>query len=493
MNHAEILQKATLSMKNSINQANNCPYRPTFHFIPPAQWMNDPNGTIYYKGEFHLFYQFNPYGDRWGNMHWGHAKSVDLIRWEHLPIALAPLKEKGESHVFSGCCIVGADDTPTIFYTSIRNLRAVLKGAEQWAAISRDGMQTWSRVDDNPRLSDQIHKGKIRGVLNWRDPYIFKIGGSNLWYMVLGSEKLTWKLWDLKGAVLLYSSSNLRDWKYEGELIETPKKVATIAECPNFIPFGSKFLLIISALFNRRVKFAIGDFENKKFRLNPGSNWMYLDLGKKFYATNTFFDEKGDCILIAWIKGGGTGGWNGMMSLPRILSLKKENILIQRPIPQIQDLRSNLKEYKNLMLKSNNPIDIQNPGVACIEIALTVKFKEKPPNNNGKTGSWGIQLEDGQQTFPLTIFRSSLNYTIQCIDQTGILTVTIDQSDLQLQIFVDHSVIEVFINNRDVITARFFPVFESNIIAPLKISMVCQNLDVEIPSMQLWDLEKENL
>lgn len=101
------------SVEKARPKAEQDPYRPEYHFLPPAQWMNDPNGTIFYKGEFHVFYQHNPYGTSWGHMHWGHAKSKDLVHWEHLPIALAPSKEKGEKHCFSGCCIINGG-TPTI-------------------------------------------------------------------------------------------------------------------------------------------------------------------------------------------------------------------------------------------------------------------------------------------------------------------------------------------------------------------------------------------
>ena len=89
-------------------------YRPIFHFMPEKNWMNDPNGVVFYKGEYHLFYQYNPNGDQWGTIHWGHAKSKDLVHWEHLPIALYPSNDKGELHCFSGCAVIN-DGEPTIF------------------------------------------------------------------------------------------------------------------------------------------------------------------------------------------------------------------------------------------------------------------------------------------------------------------------------------------------------------------------------------------
>src|SRR3972149_6996682 len=108
------IQRAMKAVEAAIPKAQADPGRPGFHFLAPAQWINDPNGPIFYNGEYHLFYQHNPYDDRWDHMHWGHAKSKDLAHWEHLPIALWPSLEKGEGHCFSGCATVTADGTPVL-------------------------------------------------------------------------------------------------------------------------------------------------------------------------------------------------------------------------------------------------------------------------------------------------------------------------------------------------------------------------------------------
>ncbi len=122
------------------------PARPVYHFHPPANWCNDPNGTIFYRGWHHLFYQYNPYGSLWGNMHWGHARSRDLVNWEHLPIAIGPSKDKGEDHIFSGAAILAKDGKPRVFYTSIGNKRA----PEQWLAPPP---MTISSPGRNPRAT----------------------------------------------------------------------------------------------------------------------------------------------------------------------------------------------------------------------------------------------------------------------------------------------------------------------------------------------------
>ena len=114
------IARAMQSVQAAAPRAQADPLRPIYHFLPPAQWMNDPNAPIYHGGWYHLFYQFNPYGDEWGNMHWGHARSRDLVHWEHLPIALAPSYEAGEEHVFSGCAAVNGQGEPLLLYTSVK-------------------------------------------------------------------------------------------------------------------------------------------------------------------------------------------------------------------------------------------------------------------------------------------------------------------------------------------------------------------------------------
>ena len=159
------------SVTAAIPKAESDPERPVWHFRPPANWNNDPNGTIFYKGWHHLFYQHNPYGSVWGHMHWGHARSRDLVNWEHLPIALWPSLEKGEEHIYSGGAILAADGRPHIFYTSIGK-----RDPEQWMAIpADDDLIVWEKYARNPILTLEAHGG--RKVYDWRDPFPFRANG----------------------------------------------------------------------------------------------------------------------------------------------------------------------------------------------------------------------------------------------------------------------------------------------------------------------------
>ena len=209
------LRKAEAALHACAVGAVKDPFRPQYHFLPPSNWMNDPNGTIYYRGEYHLFYQQNPFEPAWGKMQWGHAKSKDLVHWKDLPMALIPDGFPGEVQCWSGCCVIASDGTPTIFYTSM-NAPALISRAErfsqQWVATSDTDMVKWQKSSANPILSERKTHGK--GVIprQWRDPYIFREGDA--WYMVLGGREPE----SIYGSVFLYRSPDLYHWDYHGVL-----------------------------------------------------------------------------------------------------------------------------------------------------------------------------------------------------------------------------------------------------------------------------------
>ncbi|TFG00804.1 MAG: hypothetical protein EU542_07710, partial [Promethearchaeota archaeon] len=357
------LQKAMESINKAKLNAEQCPLRPEFHFLAPANWMNDPNGPIFYKGEYHLFYQHNPYNDKWGNIHWGHAKSKDLVYWEHLPIALTPSRELGEKHCFSGCC-VNDDGIPTIIYTSIGFKRTPSTGAEQWLATSSDDMITWQKSLENPILNRDIH-GNL-DLRDWRDPYIWK--NDDFWYMTLGGHIHGSRA----GIALLYRSKDLFQWEYLNPLL-TGKRNDKITgknwECPNFFPLRNKHILIVSP--HKKVIYNIGTYENHEFI--PGT-WRILDHGRAFYAPNTMIDKRGRVIMWAWIQGGGTGGWNGCLTLPRIVSLGEDGRLKFFPAPELQKLRGPHIHFDPMIISSKSNGILRNVRGNTVEIVGKFEF-----------------------------------------------------------------------------------------------------------------------
>lgn len=462
-----ILQAAMESIKKAKINAEKCPYRPEYHFLAPANWMNDPNGPIYYKGEYHLFYQHNPYGEDWGNIHWGHAKSKDLVNWEHLPIALTPSSDLGEKHCFSGCC-VNNKGVPTIIYTSIKSEKSIATEAEQWMATSSDDMITWQKSSHNPVLSLNLHDNL--DVRHWRDPYVWK--EEENWYMILGGHIHNMQA----GVVLLYKSSNLEQWEYlyplcEGE--ERNRITGSNWECPNFFPLNNKHILIISP--HKKVIYNIGIYKNHKFK--PGK-WRFLDHGRSFYAPNTMIDKNGRVIMWAWVREGGTGGWNGCLTLPRILSLGDDNSMRFTPAPELQLLRTNHIHLENVLITPKSKNILGNIRGSCLEIIGTMevatagKFGFKIFQNNNYENGEIIEIKAEKRFLRVGKEKSKIDFLL-------------NENLIKFHIFIDRSVVEVYLNDKECLTCRIYPkILESDYI-----DVFSTEEDINLRSLDIWKLK----
>lgn len=328
--HREAVAKANAAVAAAVERAAGDPQRPGYHFQAPALWMNDPNGPLHYKGEYHLFYQHNPYGNQWGHMHWGHAKSRDLVRWQHLPIALAPSLDCGEEHCFSGAAVVKGG-VPMLFYTSIGPKTPAPNGAVQWAAVGSDDLITWRKHPANPLLTEALH-GKDK-VLDWRDPYLWQEGGQ--WRMVLGGHRQPAADGSGgKGAAFLYASPDLEEWTYQGVLYESTEDGNW--ECPNFFPLGDRWVLIASA--HHSVRYFVGQFDAATGKFAPEKQGLF-DFGPHYYAPNGLQDSRKRRIQWGWLREVEGAGWNGCLSLPQVLELGDDGDLRMHPAHELEQLR----------------------------------------------------------------------------------------------------------------------------------------------------------
>ena len=324
--------KAMKALLAAIPKAEADPERPVYHFHPPANWNNDPNGTFFYKGWHHLFYQLNPYGSLWGNMHWGHARSRDLVNWEHLPIAIWPTGV-GERAIFSGGAILGAGGRPRVFYTSIGRAQP-----EQWMAEPTDDeLIGWEKPASNPVLTQAAHGG--RTVSEWRDPFLFREAG--VAYMVCGGN--SGRREPGSGQVHLYRAENeaLSRWRHLGAVFEYRDRETYNIECPNLFKLDGKWVLIISP--HRPCEYFVGSLDLARAKFTAETHGV-LDAGDA-YASNISVDEKGRTILWLW---GRTNlpaerGWNSVMAMPRILSVGADGFLRQRPAPEFETLRGGVR------------------------------------------------------------------------------------------------------------------------------------------------------
>lgn len=453
-------------------------YRCVYHFMPEKNWMNDPNGVIYYKGEYHLFYQYNPYGSEWGNMHWGHAKSKDLVHWKHLPIALYPSKEKGETHCFSGCAVIDCGK-PKIFYTSIgdgdRNPEI---GAEQWAAVSENDMLTWKKSEENPIMTSKIH-GDIE-IKHWRDPFIWNENGE--WFMVLGGSH------NSKGCTLIYKSQDLKNWKFLNILCEGDH---ILWECPNFFKLGNKYVLIVSP--DGQVEYYIGTLSSE-YKFTPELKGIF-DYGgwDGFYAPNSLVDDTGRRIIIGWMPEHSRGefdkcgDWAGVQSLPRTLEIKNDKLHI-KPVKELESLRNEHERYENFVLESHLVPKIKG---RALEILIETEVEEDTcfsidvlSSNEGEEKT-SIKYDSSTESFWVDRSKSSLSDKCHKSPVKGDIKLGKDNV-LKLQIFVDYSTVEVFANDQKVISARVYATMEDS--EGVKLSVV-EGKRLKVKSLDIWKMD----
>src|SRR5688572_24942159 len=243
------------------------PFRPQFHFTPPKNWMNDPNGMVYFEGEYHLFYQYNPEGDKWGHMSWGHAVSQDLVEWEHLPVAL---KEEDDIMIFSGSAVVDWKDTSGFGQKGKPPLVAIYTGhytkkplQNQQIAYSNDRGRTWTKFKGNPVLDI--------GEKDFRDPKVFWYEPSSRWIMTVA--------WPVERKVRFYSSPDLKKWTHLSDF-GPAGAVSGIWECPDLFPLRAegtrdeKWILIVNLgsgapARGSGTQYFVGKFDGKIFTLDP--------------------------------------------------------------------------------------------------------------------------------------------------------------------------------------------------------------------------------
>ena len=463
------------------------PRRPQYHLLPARNWMNDPNAPIFWKGNYHLFFQYNPHAAVWGDMHWAHAISPDTVHWRHLPIALAPTPGGPDAQgCFSGTAIPDGDKV-VVLYTGVvtsTSSDATLKDAHNsfresqcLAASASPDLTVWQK-DPTPVLPTPPPGLDITG---FRDPSIWRQGGA--WYMAVGSG-----IRGQGGAILLYRSSDLHHWTYEHILTSgkmdphaTPNPVDSgeMWECPDLFPLGNKHVLIYST--RGQSLWQSGTLDSATMLFHPEQHGI-LDHGS-FYAPKTQRDAHGNRILWGWIPETrpearySAAGWAGMMSLPRILSLDSTNRLRITPSPALQILRAAPIHPTSSTARSTGPDGTPGPrsrtnagdqivvlpaatGELLLEAhSLTAPFQltlvleardnsTQPPiatlTYNPTTG----QLTLDNNTLPLNHPEPSAPANPSNAAPTP--------QPLTVHIFLDGSVAEIFVNNATALTKRFY-------------------------------------
>lgn len=451
-----IISCSTKTPQETVTEFGKERYRPQFHFSPAKNWTNDPNGLVYYDGEYHLFYQYNPYGDTWGHMSWGHSVSKDLLKWEHLPVAIEEYAnaEGDSTMIFSGTVVVDKNNSSGLcagkecmvsIYTAHVHKDGEGKLQHQSLAYSDDKGRTWKRYDKNPILSIQRK--------DFRDPKVFWYEPQQKWVMILVIPD--------KFKAQFYESKNLTEWKLSSEfgpLGDTLK----IWECPDIyeLPIEKtdqkKWILSLSNSHPQGpgfvgMQYFVGQFDGSKFTPDdPKQKALYVEYGKDFYAGITFNNvpkEDGRTIMLGWANNWTYGNkiptapWRGAMSLPRELSLigTPEGIrLNQRPIRETSALRG--KELKGSDIAGNQleldiEIDLAGAEEAGIKILKSGEEETIIGYDAVKEELFFDRTHSGNIAFHKD-FPSVERVKLKPMD-----------GKIKLHIFIDHSIVEVFAND----------------------------------------------
>ncbi|MDE3163964.1 MAG: glycoside hydrolase family 32 protein, partial [Acidobacteriota bacterium] len=450
------LRSAQATPPDSPTPAND-PLRPEFHLMPQHNWMNDPNGPIFWKGNYHLFYQLNPHAAVWGDMHWGHAISTDMIHWRHEPIALAPTPGGPDSEgCFSGSAVVD-QGTPTFIYTGVQNAAphdvtlhdAANKLREtQLLAIAEDvNLLRWKKLPQ-PVIAAPPAGMNVTG---FRDPCPWREADG--WYLAVGSGER-----GKGGCALLYRSQDLRHWEYLHPLAQGQPTGSTAAdpvdsgdmwECPDFFEVDGRHCLLYST--ERKVYWTTGDYDRRTHRFTPTRQGI-LDYGA-YYAPKSFLAPDGRRILWGWIPETrpqaeyAAAGWAGCMSLPRVLGVNAEDQLTMRVAAEAEKLRGTPMRGTLKGGAQNLPLDLLHQEVALnlaphTQSATLRLLVDKKP-------AWELLLD----------WRSG---TGRCADRSFPLPARA-AAPAQVRLYLDASVLEAFIGDTAAITTRCYTLRPSHI------------------------------
>ena len=418
------------------------PDRETYHFSPWKNWLNDPNGLCHFQGYYHMFYQFNPHGQRWSNMYWGHAASRDLTHWVHLPVVLAPQEEILENQeevkggAFSGCAVASGEEV--IFYLT-RHKGPVQDGEDtveqQWMMRSRDMIH----FSEETCVIGQRPEG---ASFDFRDPKVLRM--KDRWYMVLGSAI------DGQGAILLYESADGEHWEYAHPLlVETREKIRCF-ECPDFMELDGKYMAIGAWMEHRdecgryqMSRYYTGNMRERKFEIESDG---WFDFGSNCYAMQSFWHQ-GRRISIGWISDfyeehvAHENGAYGSMTIPRELCIRNGK-LYMTPVREILELKGELL-YQGEGEKIRLPKIEGGAYRAHLNVSGNAYFT--------------IRLGgDGVKSLSLVNDEDGLRIVTKGVKSEGICFRADVEEVRTLEIYVDRRVVEVYVNDGEAVGTKVF-------------------------------------
>lgn len=436
-------------------------FRPKWHFTPQKNWMNDPNGLVYFEGEYHLFFQYNPEGKDWGHMSWGHAVSTDLIHWTELPVAIL----EGEQMIFSGCAIVDwnndsglgdGEKPPLLAYFTAHNPRTLIQS--QHLAFSHDCGRSWSHYAGNPIIDLALD--------HFRDPKVFYHHASAAWIMAVALPRAH--------RVQFYRSANLIDWTIAGEF-GPAGGVGGQWECPDLIELcvegdeaGGQSWWVLKIDIDKDflgegsgAQYFVGQFDGFRFTIDgdrSSADGEILDHGPDFYAAVTWSDlpsgHEGP-VMIGWMSNHQSGHqypthpWRGVQSLPRVLSLFCEGgklRLRQRPVSQFRTLAHDLPIRQEFTFTGPSSTAFSaNAGHLSLRFADTSEAVRNITISDTESDILSVDIKPDNSFVQITRMQTKS----VAIDNFAIVSriYPVDRSIYFVDIIFDKSSVEIFFNN----------------------------------------------
>ncbi len=431
--------------------------RNILHLRAPGNWINDPNGFIYYKGKYHLFYQYFPYAPVWGTMHWGHAVSEDLVHWEHLGIALFPTKAYDQNGVFSGSAI-DKDGRLYLYYSAVRYLETDAENihvapndhyeTSQAMIVSEDGYH-FDNWKDKRKIIPVVMDEETANRAHTRDPKVWKDGEH--YYMVLGS---TYK--EQGGRVLFYRSKDAVEWEYVNQCRSS--SFGRILECPDLFEANGEYVFIGSPMsvtedgleYAHQAMCTLADYDASTCEMTLKQEMQLIDHGMDLYAPQTNIDRDGRRVMIAWmrmpkeVENPESLPWRGMMCLPRVIEVENGQICF-RVHPEVEKyFDTEAEQLLDEIHPSHNDIPVQMYyPEGSYDIPCAMPYRLKAVLKEGQEldiGGYRLWIEDDR----VRADRSRVYKGIEGYRLTGNTPKL--GGRYELDIFVDHNLIETFVN-----------------------------------------------
>ena len=432
---ANALAWENLQVADTFDITNREIFRPVYHHTPAYGWMNDANGLVFKDGEYHLYFQYNPYGSVWGNMHWGHSVSRDLVHWQHLPVAI---ERDTMGHIFSGSCVVDArNDAGTgtnniiAFYTSHRSTQPGHQRQVQCMAYSSDNGRTFTKYEGNPIITP------FDGLENFRDPKVFWYAPQEKWVMIVSADK----------NMRFYESRNLKDWTYMSEWGEGYGPQPNQFECPDFIQLPvdgdkqrMKWVMIVNinpgfVYGGSGTMYFVGDFDGSRFTCDTKPDCVkWLDWGKDHYATVCFSNTGDRTIAVPWMSNWqyanltpSKGQYRSANALPRELNLYTaadgQLLLSAAPVKELSSLRGKEEKIGDFNLGEKSMEHVADNG------AFELQFHMQP----AAKGRSGVELSNAEGEKTVIYFDAENGRVVMDRAESGIVDFGKDIEPHQLE------------------------------------------------------------